>query len=68
MDARYYNGEPDDWPSVGGGGFTYAEYRRLKGDCPDCGVVKGKPCEATCGCPDCRKTELDARDHPKDAA
>ena len=56
MNARYYNGEPDEpWPSVGGGGFTYAEYQRLKAAvCPDCGET---PCAKTCGCKACRAAE-----------
>ena len=65
MDARYYNGEDDrDWPSVGG--FTYAEYQRLKAGCSDCGAPHGTPCTGTCGCVACRARDALAQDQPKD--
>ena len=50
MDARYYNGEPGDWPSV--------EDSTI---CPDCGEDVTE-CDATCGCADCRRRDCEAAD------
>ena len=50
MDARYYNGPPEDDDPHG----EQAERDYSMGTCPDCGAAPDEPCVATCGCRYCR--------------